>query len=152
MEDPSKERSKYTHVSPAASRAQSALDEYVRTCGLEAGLLELVKLRASMINGCSYCLQEHSLDALEGGEKVERLFQLEAWRESPVFTARERAALEWTDAVTLVHTSHVPEEIYLHARSEFSEKELVDLTWAIVAINGWNRMSITFRGQPEIPK
>jgi AhpD family alkylhydroperoxidase len=152
MEDPSKERSKYTHVSPAASRAQSALDEYVRTCGLEAGLLELVKLRASMINGCSYCLQEHSLDALEGGEKVERLFQLEAWRESPVFTARERAALEWTDAVTLVHTSHVPEEIYLRARSEFSEKELVDLTWAIVAINGWNRMSITFRGQPEIPK
>jgi AhpD family alkylhydroperoxidase len=152
MEDAPKERSNYTHVSPAASRAQTSLDDYVRTCGLEAGLLELVKLRASMINGCSYCLQEHSYDALEGGERVERLFQLGAWAESPVFTGRERAALGWTDAVTLVHNGHVPDEVYLQARSEFSEKELVDLTWAIVAINGWNRMSISFRGQPEIPK
>jgi AhpD family alkylhydroperoxidase len=152
MEDPTKERSRYTHVAPAASRAQSALDEYVRTCGLDAGLLELVKLRASWINGCSYCLQEHSHDALEGGERIERLFQLGAWSESPVFTPRERAALAWTDAVTLVHAGHVPEEVYERARSQFNEKELVDLTWAIVAINGWNRMSISFRGQPEIPK
>jgi AhpD family alkylhydroperoxidase len=151
MGDPSQERSKYSHVAPAASRAQSALDQYVNSCGLEASLLELVKLRASWINGCAYCLQEHSSSALEKGERVERLFQVGAWAESPVFSARERAALAWTDAVTLVASSRVPDEVYQQARAAFSEKELVDLTWAIVAINGWNRMSISFRGQPEIP-
>jgi AhpD family alkylhydroperoxidase len=151
MEDPGKPRSNYTEVAPAASRAQSALDQYVASCGLEPGLLELVKLRASSINGCAYCLQYHSSSALKKGERVERLFQVDAWMESPVFSARERAALAWTDAVTLVAIGHVPEEVYALARAQFSEKELVDLTWAIVAINGWNRMSISFRGQPEIP-
>jgi AhpD family alkylhydroperoxidase len=110
-----------------------------------------VYLRASMINGCSYCLQMHSHDALGGGERIERLFQLGAWEESPAFTERERAALAWTDAVTLVHSGHVPDSVHERARAQFSEKELVDLTWAIVSINGWNRMSISFRGQPEIP-
>jgi AhpD family alkylhydroperoxidase len=151
MEDPAKERSRYYRISPVAGRAFSAMDEYIKTCGLEAELVELVRLRASMINGCAYCLQMHSHDALERGERIERLFQLGGWAESPVFSARERAALGWTDAVTLVHSSRVPEAVYEQARSQFSEKELVDLTWAIVTINGWNRMSISFRGQPEIP-
>ncbi len=143
-------RSKYTHVAPAASRAFTALDGYLTECGLESRLLQLVNLRASSLNGCAYCLQAHSHDAMELGEPVERLFQLGAWAESPVFSAREKAALEWTDAVTHVSVGHVPDDIFERARAQFSEKELVDLTWAIVAINGWNRMSIAFRGQPEI--
>ncbi len=146
------ERSKYTRIAPAASRAFTSLETYLKGCGLEPALLNLVYLRASMINGCVYCLQLHSSDALAGGERVERLFQLGGWAESPVFSSRERAALAWTDAVTRVSESHVPPALYEQARRHFSEKELVDLTWAIVSINGWNRMSISFRGQPEIPE
>ncbi len=147
---PEKARSEYTHVAPAASRAFSSLDTYLAQCGLESRLLQLVNLRASMLNGCAYCLQMHSHEAMELGERPERLFQLGAWGESPVFTAREKAALAWTDAVTHVSQDHVPDEVFTGARTQFSEKELVDLTWAIGAINGWNRMSIAFRGQPEI--
>ena len=148
---PERARSVYTHVAPAASRAFNNLETYVAHCGLEARLLQLVNLRSSMLNGCAYCLQMHSHDAMEMGERPERLFQLGAWEESPVFSAREKAALAWTDAVTLVSSGHVPDAVFGRARAQFSEKELVDLTWAIVAINGWNRMSIAFRGQPEIP-
>lgn len=148
---PERARSVYTHVAPAASRAFTSLETYVAHCGLEARLLQLVNLRSSMLNGCAYCLQMHSRDAMEMGERPERLFQLGAWEESPVFSAREKAALAWTDAVTLVSSGHVPDAVFGRARAQFSEKELVDLTWAIVAINGWNRMSIAFRGQPEIP-
>jgi AhpD family alkylhydroperoxidase len=147
---PGKERSPYTHVAPAASRAFSTLDTYLSQCGIENRLLQLVNLRASMLNGCAYCLQMHSHDAIELGERIERLFQLGAWAESPVFSAREKAALAWTEAITLVSVDHVPDEVFERARAQFSEKELVNLTWAIVAINGWNRMSIAFRGQPEI--
>jgi len=144
-------RSQYTKVAPEASRAYSSLGKYLSTCGLENRLLQLVYLRASMVNGCAYCMQMHSQEALEGGERVERLFQLEAWRESPVFSVRERAALAWTDALTLIREGHVPDEVFDQARSQFSDKELVDLSWAVTYINGWNRMSIAFRGQPEVP-
>lgn len=148
---PGRARSEYSHVSPAASRAYSNLDSYLAQCGLESRLLQLVNLRVSMLNGCAYCLQMHSHDAMEIGERQERLFQLAAWAESPVFSLRERAALGWADAVTQVSSGHVPDAVYDRVRAEFSEKEVVDLTWAIVAINGWNRMSIAFRGQPEVP-
>ncbi len=152
MPEVSPERIRYTRVSPDAYRSFSSLEDYLGTCGLEPGLLELVRLRASMVNGCAYCMQMHSHDALKSGERVERLFQLNVWPESPAFSARERAALAWTDAVTLVASSHTPNDVYANARREFSEKELVDLTWAIVAINGWNRMAISFRTPPSIPK
>jgi AhpD family alkylhydroperoxidase len=152
MPEVSPERAKYTKISPDAYRSFSSLEEYLGACGLETRLLDLVRLRASMINGCSFCVQMHSHDALRGGEREERLFQLNTWTESPVFTSRERAALAWTDALTLISSTHAPDEVYSVARGEFSEKELVDLTWAIVAINGWNRMAIGFRTPPSIPK
>lgn len=151
MEETGKWRVRYGRLAPEPMRAQSAIDDYVEKCGLERSLVDLVLLRVSLVNGCSYCLQAHSQDALEHGERVERLFQLGAWEESPVFSARERAALAWADAVTQVRHRHVPEDVYARARTELSEKELVDLTWAVVSINSWNRLSIAFRGQPEIP-
>ena len=151
MSEPPKERLKFARASPVPYRAFSQLDVYLSSCGLDPKLVDLVRLRASGVNGCAYCLQMHSHDLLERGERVERLFQLGAWAESPVFTERERAALEWADAVTLVHTSRVPDELYERVRKQFTEKELVDLTWAIVGINGWNRVEIAFRGAPEIP-
>ncbi len=141
--------SNYRTVAPEAYKAMRALEDYLRHCGLEHALLELVKMRASQINGCAFCLNMHSRDAMAKGESARRLFQLDAWRESPVFTARERAALKWTEAVTEAATSRVPDEAYQEARAHFSEKELVDLTWAIVAINGWNRLAISFRLPPE---
>lgn len=134
-----------THV-PDAYRAMLALEAYVRQCGLEASLLELVKTRASQLNGCAYCLDMHSKDARAAGETEQRLYVLPAWREAPFYTERERAALAWTEAVTLVSDTHVPDEVYELARSRFSEKELVNLTMAIVAINGWNRLEVSFRG------
>ena len=127
----------------------NAFDSAVAETGLEPSLRELIKLRASQINGCAFCLNMHSRDALAHGESPGRLFQLDAWEESPVFTARERAALRWTEAVPEVATSHVPDEAYREARTQFSEKELVDLTWLIIAINGWNRVAISFRRPPE---
>lgn len=134
-----------THV-PDAYRAMLALEAYVRQSGLEASLLELVKTRVSQLNGCAYCLDMHSKDARAAGETEQRLYVLPAWREAPFYTERERAALAWTEAVTLVSDTHVPDEVYELARSRFSEKELVNLTMAIVAINGWNRLEVSFRG------
>jgi AhpD family alkylhydroperoxidase len=116
--------------------------------GLEAALLELIKMRASQINGCAYCLDMHSKDARAAGETEQRLYLLSAWRESPFYTSRERAALAWTEAVTLVSHTHVPDDVYQLAREQFSEVELVNLTMAIIAINGWNRLEIGFRGVP----
>jgi AhpD family alkylhydroperoxidase len=135
-------------ASPAAYRAMFGLEKFVRESGLEPPLLELVKMRASQINGCAYCLDMHSKDARAAGETEQRLYALNAWRETPFYTDRERAALEWTEAVTLVAQGHVPDEIYQEVRRHFSEEELVNLTMAVVAINGWNRIAISFRAVP----
>jgi AhpD family alkylhydroperoxidase len=116
--------------------------------GLEPSLVELIKLRASLINGCAYCIDMHTKDTRAEGETEQRLYVVSAWRETPFFTDRERAALEWTEAVTLVSQDHVPDSVYERARQHFTEKELVDLTMAIIAINGWNRLAISFRTVP----
>src|SRR4051812_4132442 len=136
-------------ASPGAFQAMLALEGYVKKSSrLEASLLELIKMRASQINGCAYCLDMHSKDARAGGESEQRLYTLNAWRETPFFTDRERAALAWTEAVTLVAEDHVPDAVYEEARGQFSEEELANLTLAVVAINGWNRLSIAFRAVP----
>ena len=125
------------------------LETHVRKSSkLEPSLIELVKMRASQINGCAYCLDMHSKDARAAGETEQRLYLLNAWREAPFYTDRERAALAWTEAVTLVSVDHVPDRVYEEARQRFSEEELVNLTMAIVTINGWNRLSIAFRAVP----
>jgi AhpD family alkylhydroperoxidase len=132
-----------------AYRAMLDLEMYVRKSShLEPSLLELIKMRASQINGCAYCIDMHSKDARAAGETEQRLYALNAWRETPFFTDRERAALAWTEAVTLVSDGHVPDEIYAEARERFTEEDLVNLTMAVVAINGWNRMAIAFRAVP----
>ena len=123
-------------TSPGAFQAMSALQAYVEGSGLERSLLKLVEIRASQINGCALCLAMHTKDARQLGENEERMHLLNAWREAPVFSGRERAALAWTEAVTLISEKHVPDEVYDEARRQFSEKELVDLTAAVVAING----------------
>ncbi len=125
-----------------------ALETYILQSGLEASLLELVKLRASQMNGCAFCIDMHTRDARAAGETEQRLYALSAWRETPFYTAREGAALAWTEAVTRVADSHVPDEVYRSVRECFDEKELVDLTLAVVAINGWNRLAIAFRRTP----
>lgn len=125
-----------------------SLEEYIRGCGLERSLLELLKTRASQINGCAYCIDMHTKDARAGGETEQRLYALPAWRETPFYSPRERAALAWAEAVTRVGESHVPDEVYDESRMHFSERELVDLTMAVVAINGWNRLAISFRTVP----
>jgi len=135
----------YEKVAPGVMQAMYGLDKYLRSCGLEPGLLELVKLRASQINGCAYCVDMHSKDLRAAGESEERIYALPVWRESPYFSERERAALAWAEAVTRICEDHVPDDVYAWARGQFDEKELVDLTAAVVAINGWNRFAISFR-------
>jgi AhpD family alkylhydroperoxidase len=132
-------------IDPKAYQAMLALETYVRQSGLEAPLLELVRLRASQINGCAYCIDMHTKDARAAGETEQRLYGLDAWGESPFYTERERAALAWTEAITLVSQGRVPDKVFDETRKVFSEKELVNLTMAIVAINGWNRLAISFR-------
>jgi AhpD family alkylhydroperoxidase len=139
-------------VSPEAYNALRGLQNYVDGCGLEKPLIELVKVRASQINGCAFCIAMHTADAVKGGESQARLHLLNAWRETELFTARERAALALTEAVTLVADTHVPDEVYDAARQQFSDKELVDLAYAIFTINAWNRLAITFRMQPLVAK
>lgn len=138
----------YQKASPNVVKAMMGLEAAIHRTGLEAGLLELVKMRASQINGCAYCLDMHSKDAMARGETAQRLFGLDAWREAPYYTDRERAALEWTEAVTLVAQTHAPDEAFEVVKAQFSEEEIVNLTLAIVAINGWNRFAIGFRGVP----
>lgn len=142
------QRIHYEKFAPEALRAMLALERHLKSSPLGEGLLELVKMRASQINGCAYCLDMHSKDARAKGETEQRLYALNAWREAPFYTARERAALEWTEAVTLVAQTHVPDEVYEAVRKEFSEAELVDLTYAVMAINAWNRMAIAMRVEP----
>jgi AhpD family alkylhydroperoxidase len=138
-------RLNYGAVAPGLVQAMMGLETYLHECGLEPALLELVKLRASQINGCAYCIDMHTKDARARGESEQRLYLLDAWRESPCYTERERAAMEWTEAVTLVAQGHVPDEVYERVRKHFDESELANLTLAVVAINGWNRLCISFR-------
>ncbi len=142
------QRVDYKGIAAEAYRAMLGLERYVEQCGLEPSLLDLVKLRASQINGCAYCIDMHTKDARARGESEQRLYLLDAWEESPFYSERERAALAWTEAVTRISQTHAADEIYEEVRRQFSEKELVDLTLAIVAINGWNRLAISFRAVP----
>jgi AhpD family alkylhydroperoxidase len=136
-------------VAPGAYHAMLALENYVKNSSrLEPSLLELVKMRASQINGCAYCLDMHSKDARANGETEQRLYALNAWRETPFFTDRERAALAWTEAVTLISRDHVPDHVYEEVRQRFTEEELVNLTLAVATINAWNRLAISFRAVP----
>ena len=135
-------------ISPGALKAMLGLEQYIRSSGLEEKLLLLVEFRVSQINGCAYCLDMHSKDLRAIGEAEQRLYLLDAWRESPFYTERERAALAWAEAVTFVADGHVPNEVFEQARSHFTDEELVNLTLAVVAINGWNRLSISFRAVP----
>ena len=143
-----KPRLEYTKVAPGAYEAMRQLQRYASGSGLDPKLLELVKMRASQINGCAYCLDMHSKDARAIGETEQRLYALNAWHETPFYTDKERAALAWTEALTLVSETHAPDDIYEEVCKHFSEKELVDLTINFVAINGWNRLAIGFRSVP----
>lgn len=131
-------------TAPEVYRAMLALESVVRSSGLESSLLDLVRLRASQINGCAYCIDMHSKDLRAEGESEQRLYLLDAWREAPFYSDRERAALAWTEAVTLISQEHVPDEVYNEARRHFTDEELAKLTLAVVAINGWNRFAIAF--------
>jgi AhpD family alkylhydroperoxidase len=147
---PSSPRLNYREASPSAFTAMLALETAVRKTGLDPVLLDLVKLRASQINGCAYCIDLHANDAKKKGENDRRLHLLPVWREvSHFFTPREQAALAWTESLTLISETHVPDDVYARASKEFSEAELTNLTLAVVAINGWNRFSITFRAMPD---
>ncbi len=142
------QRLSYSKTAPEGTEILRSLETYVRNSGLEPPLLELVRLRASQINGCAYCIDMHTKDARTHGESEQRLYAVSAWRETSFYTPRERAALAWAEAVTRVGEGQVPDEVYEQARRQFSERELVDLTLAIVAINGWNRLAISFRTPP----
>jgi AhpD family alkylhydroperoxidase len=143
-----KERMDYRKASPQGAKAVGELHSFIRRCGLEHSLLELVKLRASQINGCAHCIDMHTKELRADGESEQRLYLLNAWEESPFYSDRERAALAWTEALTLVTEGHVPDQVYERARAQFSEEELANLTFAIVAINGANRINIAFRTVP----
>jgi AhpD family alkylhydroperoxidase len=138
----------YGRTAPGATRALSGLQQYLDTTGLEHSLLELVKVRASQINGCAYCVDMHTKDARALGETEQRLYALSVWHETPFYSERERAALLWTETLTRISTNDVSDDIYNAVREHFSEKELVDLTLAVVLINGWNRFAISFRTVP----
>ncbi len=142
-----KSRIDIAKVSPAAYRAMAGLEQYIHSSSLEPGLIHLLKFRASQINGCAYCLDMHSKDARALGETEQRLYALDAWRETPFFSDRERAALAWIEALTLVREGHVPDEVFEEARKVFNEQELVDLSMVAVTINGWNRLAIGFRAE-----
>ena len=135
----------FARIAPEAVRAQLGLEAYVRGSGLEPSLIELVKLRASMINGCAYCVDMHTKDARFAGEREQRLYAVSVWREAPFFTPRERAALSWTDALTDMAHTDVSDDLFHEVRPHFSDRELVDLTMVVVTINGWNRLSVSFR-------
>jgi len=143
-----KARLNYSEVAPNAIKGMLELEKYVHGSGLERTLYELVKTRASQINGCAYCIDMHTKDARKAGETEQRLYALNAWRETPFYTERERAALAWTEALTLISENDVPESLYKATREYFNEAEIVALTMAIIAINGWNRLAISFRAVP----
>lgn len=145
-----KPRMNYFQAAPESIKALLALETQITTSGLEQSLIELVKTRASQINGCAYCINMHTQDARKHGETEARLYLLNAWREAPVYTERERAALAWTEAVTLISESRAPDELYQAVRAQFSETETVNLTMLIATINAWNRLAISFRAVPQV--
>jgi AhpD family alkylhydroperoxidase len=138
----------YGKAAPGAVKAMRGLEAYLQDCGLEPSLKELVKLRASQINGCAFCIDMHSLDARAGGETEQRLYSLPAWQDTPFFSERERAALLWTEKVTLIAADHAPDHVYEQVRPHFTDEELVNLTLVIATINAWNRLAISFRAVP----
>jgi AhpD family alkylhydroperoxidase len=140
----------YNKVAPGGVQAVYGLEKYLRTAGLEPLLIELVKLRASLMNGCAYCVDIHTKDARAKGETEQRLYAVPVWRETPFFSPRERAALAWTEAVTDIGGRGVSDALYEEAHAQFTDKELVDLTFAVIAINAWNRLGVTF--QPAVGK
>jgi len=141
-------RLNFYRSNPDAMRAMTALEERITNSGLERPMVELVRLRASQINGCAFCMDSHSSDARKGGESERRLATLAVWRQAPFFNDRERAALEWTESVTLVAETHVPDEVWERMKPHFTPAELVDLTLLISTINAWNRFAIAFRKMP----
>ncbi len=141
-------RMDYRKATPDGLRIMYEMERYLKGCGLEKSLLELVKVRASQLNGCAYCLDMHTKDARAAGETEQRLYGLVAWRETPFYTDRERAALSWTEKLTLISTNDMPDELYEAVRQHFNEQELVNLTLAITTINSWNRLAIGFRSEP----
>jgi len=145
-----KPRIHYAKLAPGVYDAMDALDNYLAACGLEESLLCLVRLRASQLNGCAYCIDMHWKDLRALGEAEQRLSGLDAWRETPYYTERERAALEWTEAVTFVAEGHVPDTLHDDVRRVLNERELADLTLAIATINAWNRLSIAARLAPGL--
>ncbi len=143
-------RMNYYQAAPEALKPMLDMEAYIKTCGLEQKLIELVKTRASQINGCAYCLHMHTKDARAAGESEQRLYLLNAWHESQLYTPRERAALGWTEALTLVSETHAPDDAYEAVKAQFKPKEIVDLTLLISTINAWNRIAIGFRAvHPE---
>ncbi|RZF24175.1 MULTISPECIES: carboxymuconolactone decarboxylase family protein [unclassified Paraburkholderia] len=142
------QRLDFYKANPAAIKSLLGVEERIGKSALEKSLTELVRLRASQINGCAYCVDMHTADARKGGETERRLATVVVWRETPFFTDRERAALEWTEAVTLVSHDHVPDAVWNAVRPHFSDEELVDLTLLVSAINAWNRFAISFRKMP----
>ncbi len=138
----------YRKFAPEALKAMLAMESYLSQCGLDHNLIHLLKLRASQVNGCAFCIDMHWKDARTGGETEQRLYGLDAWRESPYYTDRERAALSWTEAVTLISSTHAPDEEFSELQKHFSEKEIVDLVYAISTINAWNRIAISLRAVP----
>jgi AhpD family alkylhydroperoxidase len=140
-----KARIDYAHADPTALRLLLAVEGHIHTSTLEPKLLHLVKMRASQINGCAFCLDMHSKDARADGETEQRLYSLDAWEEAPYYSDRERAALAWTEAVTLLHNGHVPDSVYEQVRGQFSEAEIAALTLATAMINSWNRLNVALR-------
>ena len=138
----------YSQFAQGALQGMLAIDQYIASCGIDHKLIHLLKMRASQINGCAYCIDMHSIDARGEGETEQRLYALAAWRETQFFTPRERAALAWMEAVTLVAQTHVPDDVYDEVRQHFSEKEIVDLTYIASQINAWNRISVATRALP----
>ena len=141
----------YFRAAPEVMKAMVALERAVVTSGLEKSLIELVKTRSSQINGCAFCIDMHTRDAIKAGETPMRLFLLDAWREAPFYTERERAALAWTDALTLISETHAPDEDWAALKAQFSEEEIVKLSLLIATINAWNRLAIGFRAVPAGP-
>lgn len=138
----------YSKASPEAAKAMIQMESVVRRSGIDPKLLELIKIRASQLNGCAYCIDMHTKDARFKGETEQRIYALDAWRETPFFTEKERAALGWTEAITNIQTGHAPDAIYHELSRNFSEEERVNLTLAITTINAWNRIAIGFRMVP----
>jgi len=141
-------RFEYRNYAPEALKAMVEIEKYIAGCGLEHRLIHLLKMRASQINGCAYCIDMHTKDARALGESEQRIYMLSAWRESPFYSDRERAALEWAEALTLISEGHVPDDVYARASKQFSPEELVNLSVAVATINSWNRLAIPFRAVP----